>query len=137
MPIERISGAGPVSAGARPPRRQTDFAVPDASEVADSIAPSEASATTQVPLLTLQAAALAEAEAAADREAARQGHALLGAMRGWQLALLGGPAGQAERVPAGLADTLPHAADPALNAVLRAIAQRAAIERARRDVRGN
>jgi hypothetical protein len=132
MPIERISGAGPVSSGARPRRRQTDFAVPDAHESDGANAPAEASATAQVPLLTLQAAGMAEAEATADREAAKQGSAMLGAMRDLQLALLGGSAGQGQDMLAKLADTLPQAVDPALDAVLRAIAQRAAIERARR-----
>jgi hypothetical protein len=135
MPIERISGASPVASGARPRRRQTDFAVPETGETADTHAPAEASAAAQVPLLTLQAGEMAEAEAATDRAAAGHGNALLGAMRGLQLALLGGSTGQGPDALAQLADTLPQAADPALDAVLRAIAQRAAIERARRIVR--
>jgi hypothetical protein len=47
-----------------------------------------------------------------------------------QLAMLGGA--DAHNAFARLAEDIPQAADPVLNAVLQAIAQRAAIERARR-----
>jgi hypothetical protein len=133
MPIEPITAAPSLAAATRARRRQTGFAVPDAAaQAGDELAvevPAEA-ATAQVPLLTLQAAGLADAQAEADRSAARQGEGALDAMRGLQLALLDGDAG-GRAAFAKLAGDLPSAADPALQAVLQAIAQRAAIERAR------
>ena len=69
--------------------------------------------------------------AQADETAAGQGRALLGALAGLQLAALGDGGVQARRTLADLARALPQAADPRLDEVLRAIAQRAAIELAR------
>jgi hypothetical protein len=135
MPIEPITGAPALAAGTRARRRQTGFAVPDpatqAGEALAVAAPAEAAAA-QMPLLTLHAAGMADAQAEADRSAARQGEGALEAMRGLQLAMLGGD-GAGQAAFATLPAHLPHAADPALHAVLQAIAQRAAIERARRE----
>ncbi len=134
MPVERISGAGPAPATTRVRRRDTGFALPGAGEAVEAELPA-AAMPAPVPLLTLQAAE-SEAkpgvgEAAADHAAARHGETLLGALRGLQLAMLGGAG--AEHDLARLADGLPHATDPGLDSVLRAIAQRAAVERARRE----
>jgi hypothetical protein len=131
MPIEPISRESGVTSGVRLRRRQSGFAVPDTVDAEAAHAPAEASAV-PAPVLTQQADELAEAEAAADREAARQGYALLGAMKGLQLAMLGNGADEGQAALSQLAASSPHAADPALNDVLRAIAQRAAVERARR-----
>ena len=70
-----------------------------------------------------------------DAAAAGQGRALLGALAGLQLAALGGGQGEggaaARQRLADLAQALPQAGDKRLDDVLRAIAQRAAIELAR------
>ena len=76
-----------------------------------------------------------------DREARRHGQALLSALAELQLALIGGGGGSgtprdglkslSERLSV-LASTLPAAADPGLQAVVRAIGLRARIELARR-----
>ncbi len=130
MPIEPITGAHSLVAATRARRRQTGFEIlePDAEAVAQ--APAEASAATQMSLLTLQAAGMADAQVEADRAAIVRGETLLGTMRDLQLAMLGGDT-VGDRLDA-LSEDLPGSADPALNDVLRAIAQRAAIERARR-----
>jgi hypothetical protein len=132
MPIEPISGPNAVASNTRlRRRRQPGFAIPDTGEAEPAHAPAEASAVL-APVLTQQADDMAEAAAAADREAAQLGHGLLGAMKGLQLAMLGGTGDDGQAVLSKLAAGLPHATDPALNDVLRAIAQRAAVERARR-----
>ena len=135
MALEPITGAPAPIATTRARRRQSGFALPDvaAEAVADmsAEAPAEASAAGQVPLLALQAAGMADVPGEMDSAAARHGEGMLGAMRGVQLAMLGG--GDARNALARLADNMPQATDPALNAVLQAIAQRAAIERARRE----
>jgi hypothetical protein len=68
-----------------------------------------------------------------DREAARQGAALLDAMAGLQKALIDGDSAQARARLAGLAQQGLSAADPALDRVLQAVAQRAAVELARTE----
>ncbi len=73
----------------------------------------------------------ADRDALADNAAAGQGRALLGALAGLQMAALGKGGVQARQTLADLARALPQAADPRLDEVLRAIAQRAAIELAR------
>jgi hypothetical protein len=129
MPIEPISVAPPLGGPQRARRRQAGFAMPDPEGDLPAESPAEASGAAPLPLLTLQAADMADAPSVADREAARQGDGVLAAMRGLQIAMLGGGGGLAAL--ANLAKTLPDSTDPVLNAVLRAIAQRAAVERAR------
>jgi hypothetical protein len=131
MPIEPIIGHPCLPAATQARRRQTGFAVPECGTEAAAEAPAEAGAGARLPLLTLQAAGMADAQDAAERAAAKQGEGLLGAMRGLQLAILGAGGGAAQAL-GKLAESVPDSADPALNAVLRGIAQRAAIERARR-----
>ena len=81
------------------------------------------------------------APAVRDREARRHGQALLSALGELQLALIGvgGNLGTAQRDLetlaerlSVLADTIPAAADPGLQAIVRAIGMRAQIELARR-----
>ncbi len=69
--------------------------------------------------------------APSDAQAAGQARALLGALSGLHLAALGGDGAQARATLAELARVLPEAVSPGLDGVLRAIAQRAAIELAR------
>ncbi len=74
-----------------------------------------------------------------DREARRHGGAMLRALGGLQLAMLGGDGAQALRTLSELAGSelaggAPSAADPGLDQVVRAIAQRAAIELARAEM---
>jgi hypothetical protein len=84
--------------------------------------------------------ALQEAEAAAlrDREARRRGQALLAELAAVQRALLTSVTGQPDRASlhrlAALADQVPEAADPALAALVGAIAVRARVELARHGV---
>jgi hypothetical protein len=69
---------------------------------------------------------------APDQAAMQRGGALLNAVAALQIAALGGETGLALQKLEALAQTPPTAADPALDSVLQAIAQRAAIELARR-----
>ncbi len=68
----------------------------------------------------------------ADREAKRQGQAMLDALTGLQLAQLGRDPQTALAGLARLASNAPSASDPGLQAVLQAIAARVAVELARR-----
>ncbi len=86
------------------------------------------------PLLALQevgSEGQEEMEARQDRQARTQGEAMLDELGGMQLALLGGAAPEAGRL-AALAKRQAGAADPGLDAVLRAVRLRAAVEIARR-----
>ncbi len=76
----------------------------------------------------------AEAESVRDRAARRHGKALLEALAALQHALLGGEEGPALQRLAALLAAMPEAADPRLGAVLRAVALRAQVELARREV---
>jgi hypothetical protein len=68
-----------------------------------------------------------------DREAAQQGAALLDAMAGLQQALIDGDPRVARARLAGLAQQTLSAADPRLDQLLQAVAQRAAVELARSE----
>ncbi len=138
--------APPVAATAlraarRARNRGGDFAMPEASEEQEEAAPAMGSASglsgagclLAADAVISSCAGRAEREALADRAAARQGRALLGALAGLQLAALGKGGVQARETLADLARALPQAADPKLDEVLRAIAQRAAIELARAE----
>ncbi len=120
--------------------RTGDFALPDAADEQESAAspllaaPGLTATTCLLAADTVghSAAGATQAERElADRAAAGQGRALLGALAGLQLAGLGKGGVQARQTLADLARALPQAADPRLDEVLRAIAQRAAIELAR------
>ncbi len=114
------------------------FAMPEAAEEQEEAAPATLAAQgptrTACLLATEEIAASGEPAAGPverDKAAARQGRALLGALAGLQLAVLGKGGVEAHQTLADLARALPQAADPGLADVLRAIAQRAAIELAR------
>ena len=120
--------------------RTGDFALLDAAEEQESAtSPVLAAPGLTATTCLLAAGAVGHSAAGAtqaerelaDRAAAGQGRALLGALAGLQLAGLGKGGVQARQTLADLARALPQAADPRLDEVLRAIAQRAAIELAR------
>ncbi len=125
----------PPAGGAGRPRRGSVAFTLDRDEPAGEAAPDA------VPASAIQAAclpALAGPEAAdaaayeiADAAAKRHGEALLHALAGLQRAVLGAGGGVGGGALAALAQDLPRAADPRLDAVLQAIAQRAAVELAR------
>jgi hypothetical protein len=146
----RIDPTGRISSGSapRPGRRRIgspSFVLPDqgpgeaAAAAAAEMAADELDLP-QVPLAAPIAAAApdggcdARPQPADTAGARRQGEAVLNALAGIQLAALAGsPAasGDARHALAALAGGLPGVADPELEAVLQAIAQRAAIELAR------
>ncbi len=111
------------------------FALPDAAEEEPAAEatepPSQITAATCVLAADAAGRSAAADAAQADMRAAGQGRALLGALAGLQLAALGGGGAQVRQTLADLARALPQAADPRLDEVLRAIAQRAAVELAR------
>jgi hypothetical protein len=132
------TGTGQVAAGGVRRRRPSPFALPAEDEderggaveamgqpdgAAAVVAPSGPPPTPQQP-----------APLPADRQAATQyGRAVLDALAGLQAAVLGGAgAGPRERLTE-LVRGLPRAAEPSLDAVLQAIAQRAAVELARSE----
>lgn len=143
--IPALSGTAPALAPARVPAQATNggFALPAAAAprgpgAASALAPAAALAG----LLALQEAG---PEAVRDRAARRHGRAMLAALAGVQLALLAGadggdgtgsggtaPAAAALERLATLLDGMPPAEDPALAAVLGAVALRCRIELARR-----
>ena len=132
MRIDRTA-APRLASGTRVARRAAGFAVSEAPDTGEAAAAGGVAGVMGL----LPAGALDGAEAAGgdavrdDAAAAGQGRALLGALAGLQLAALGGGGVAARRTLADLARALPQATDPGLDAVLRAIAQRAAIELAR------
>lgn len=144
MRIDQTGHPTPLAGGARSTRRQakTGFALPADAEQPSEQAPAE-SGPVAAPAASEAIGLLIASEAAPqplpvdDEAASRQGSALLQAMAGLQRTLLEG-SGPTSRQAAhhsleALAKTLPKAADPALDAVLQAIAQRAAVERARSE----
>jgi hypothetical protein len=103
-------------------------------EVPESQPAAPAPALADVHLAALQAALPGHSEASSrqvDQQAGRHGRAMLGALAGLQLAGLGGDTVAARRTLADLARALPAGASPGLDAILQAIAQRAAVELAR------
>ena len=144
--ITALSGTVPAVAPARVPAQAMNggFALPAAAVAppgpgaASALAPAAALAG----LLALQEAG---PEAVRDRAARRHGRAMLAALAGVQLALLAGadggdgtgsggtaPAAAVLERLATLLDGMPPAEDPALAAVLGAVALRCRIEIARR-----
>ncbi|MBV8704221.1 MAG: hypothetical protein JO118_10975 [Acetobacteraceae bacterium] len=95
-------------------------------------APAAGVAAVSLPgLLALHEAGV---EAPGDRAARRRGRDILAALAALQRGLLGGDDGEALPALARLARDLPPAADPRLDAVLRAVALRARVELARRGL---
>jgi hypothetical protein len=127
----------------RPRRAAAGFAMPAESEAPPDGASAEPGLVRSAPaeaapaLLAAQetGATAAPDEAAqadqADQAATSHGSALLAALSGLQAASFGGDITAARSALAELASTMPAAADPRLGELVRAIAQRAAIELAR------
>ena len=131
----RIGSVSTPQAGGprRPLRGQAGCALAQ-GDVADQASPAEAAApaTQAAILLPLGRPGAEEApRAAGDGAAEGHGQALLRALAGLQLASLGTGEACARDALAALAQDLPSAGDPRLDAVLKAIAQRAAVELAR------
>ncbi len=114
----------------------TKFFVPAEQRPAPMAAASRLSSTSVEQLLLLQSDGV-DPDQARNRRARAEADSLLVELRALQARLLaGGPAaGQLERI-AQMARDLPSAADPALNDVLMAVAQRAAVELAHLEVAG-
>ena len=133
VPLAPVSTSG----ARRARRRNGDFTLPEGAqdqEEAAQAVPQPAGLTGAACLLAAasMAGSTADSAAQADSQAAGHGRALLGALAGLQLAAVSGGGGaQVRQTLADLARALPQAADPRLDEVLRAIAQRAAIELAR------
>lgn len=130
--------AGPTGGAAaralRKPATDTGFALPNledpgATPAGDEVA--EAASSQGVATIGSQCSPLSLADQVSDEAAAKHGQDTLLALSGLHLALLQGKNDVARTTLAGLAAALPTASDPRLEAVLRAIAQRAAIELAR------
>jgi hypothetical protein len=137
MRIEKTGGPPP--GRSKPVRRSAaGFALP--AEPADPASPAEA-AHSEAPAALTQAACVSLVDLAGDasdapsrpddRSAASHGSVLLQAMARLQVALLDGHEADARQTLAALAGAMPSAADPELETVLQAVAQRAAVELAR------
>ncbi len=138
MRIDQTGHPTLLAGGARSTRRQakTGFALPADPEQAPEqaqaeIGPAAAPAASEAIGLLIASEAAPQPLPADDEAASRQGSEVLQAMAGLQRALLGGSGQAAHHSLEALAKNLPKAADPALDAVLQAIALRAAVERAR------
>ena len=115
---------------------QTGFALPDegaAEPALEHAQDSQAAAPPAAlgPLLAALAAPAPHTDAQTNQAATLHGHAMLDALAGLQLATLAPDSGQARSTLAALAQGAQDAADPGLNAVLQAIAARAAVALAR------
>jgi hypothetical protein len=129
--IEAVGGgSGAARAGGRTATRTSAaFTVPEGSTLSNGVTEA-APAAALASMLVLQEMG---GEAPEDREARRHGHDLLDALAALQRAVLtgGDDAAALERL-AGLAATVPHAADVRLAAMVSAIVVRAKVELARR-----
>jgi hypothetical protein len=136
----RIEGPGrPAAPSAKPAARRAGAAFALADPAGDPAAETQAAPEAAAP----EAAAPVQLSTALpppeppgepdDRAAARQGAALLDAMAGLQQALIGGDQETARACLATRAESPAGAADPRLDSVLKAVAQRAAVELARRQ----
>jgi len=133
MRIDQTSGPAALAGGSRTRRRQPGFSVGPEDEASGAAAPPTTSGAPSVGLVVLAAAGEATPESMSDQVAAGHGGAVLKAMAGLQLALLEGGDDEARRQLAACLKGLPTAADPALDEVLQAIGQRAAVELARSE----
>lgn len=123
----KISFPAAADAARKPTHRPaTGFALPPDAAPAEAL--NAASSIAPAGLLGLQ-----EVDpSVGDRAARRQGEALLDELAELQRALLGGVADPAALARLALLARLPRAADPRLDAILRALACRAGVEIARR-----
>ncbi len=120
---------GPAATAPRP--ANTAFSVPAGAE--RTTAPAATSAA--IPLDGMLALQEQEADAVRDRQARNHGQSLLQALAALQhILLFGRDAGAALERLASLAEAPPAAADPALAAIVQAIALRARVELARRGL---
>jgi hypothetical protein len=133
MRIDQTSGPAALAGGSRTRRRQPGFSVGPEDEASGAAAPATTSGAPSVGLVVLAEAGEPAPESMSDQVAAGHGGAVLKAMAGLQLALLEGGDDEARRQLAALLKGLPTAADPALDEVLQAIGQRAAVELARSE----
>jgi hypothetical protein len=135
--IMRIDPAGkpvPNAAPLRTRRAQPGFVLPGEAHdaAAEAEAPEAAAPAFGIAPIT-GAPSDPPAAVADDAPAAEHGEAMLKAMSGVQLALLEGTGDAACRTLATLAESLPSAADPGLQAVLQSVAVRAAVVLARAE----
>ncbi len=129
MRIERTERLAPPRRPAPAAANNGAFASLVQNDASEAVAvPAQASTATAA---AAHNAASAYEPAARDQHAKHHGEATLRALASAQAALLGGSPDAARQSLAALADNPPVAADPRLNAVLRAIAVRAAVELAR------
>jgi len=133
--MQAIRGLGPIQAPRRTTKRSVQgFTMPEeATQEALSTAPSTPAASL-APLLEADDVVLCDDPVRRDRAAREHGAATLDALATLHLALLGGADSAESLARLEQLATLPTAADPRLDAVLRAIATRAAVELARRRV---
>jgi hypothetical protein len=132
MRIDQAGKPMPNAAASRSTRRaQSGFALPESAETVADEAPEAAAPPSAVPSVLLAGIEAPGPAPADDAAAARHGGAMLKAMADLQRAMLEGAGDDACRTLAKLAQTMPSAADPALNEVLQSVAVRAAVELAR------
>ncbi len=132
-----IPGLTPIALAAAAPRRRvrhqgSGFDVPEGGDIPPAVPTAPASALSG--LLAMQEAALAGKATLAetgDRAAQSHAEAVLQELGSFQLALLRGQPGAAASRLADLARAAPHAFDPGLAALLRAVRLRAEVEAAR------
>jgi hypothetical protein len=132
----RIDPAGTVAPHAAPSRTRrapSGFVLPGDAGADEAEAAESAEAAPTIAPLTLPPIESPAAGAADDARAAGHGDAMLKAMSDVQLALLEGTGEAACRTLAKLAESLPSAADPGLQAVLQSVAVRAAVVLARSE----
>ena len=129
----RIGGTNmsPRTAPARPRPPGRGFALPDGDEGAVASRTWQAAPSASIDAVMPGPDRAGEDRPVSDREARRHGQAVLDALAGLQLAQLSGDPHASLAGLAKLAAEAPAASDPGLQAVLQAIAARAAVELAR------
>jgi hypothetical protein len=131
--INGVGQAAPLGSAGRPMARGGGFSVDGAAEGSAAAA---AGAPADISLASLLALQSDEADEVRDRPARQRGHALLNALAALQRAMLaeGGVGREQLQALAGLADSVPDAADPRLRAAMDAITLRVQVELARHDL---
>jgi hypothetical protein len=135
--IKPGSGGGPaqvVRGGARPP--EEPFSV--GGQMAPSAQKARLSSLTGLDLDSMLALQTVEEQSEHDRAAGRRGKAMIAVLTKLQRATLAGedPVPALRELDGLVADDLPWPDDPALGAILRAIALRSRLELARREQNG-
>jgi len=131
--INGVGASAPLGSAGRPTARAGGFSVDGAAAGGTTAA---AGATADISLAGLLALQSDEADAIRDRPARQRGNALLNALAALQRAMLaeGGAGREQLQALAGLADSVPDAADPRLRAAMDAITLRVQVELARHDL---